>query len=199
MKLLKVAVALTLVAGFAAVGTGEDKAMTGPLDLKMKGIDGKELDLGQFKGKVVLIVNVASRCGYTKQYKGLEELYEKYQKDGLVVVGVPANDFGMQEPGTDEEIQKFCTSNYKVTFPMTAKVPTVLGANKVELYKRLIAEGKDKRSDVDKKKDKAEIGWNFEKFLIGRDGKVVTWYPSGVAPESDELIKAIKTELAKGK
>ncbi|MBX9579494.1 MAG: glutathione peroxidase [Gemmataceae bacterium] len=151
----------------------------------MKGIEGKEIDLAQYKGKVVLVVNVASKCGYTPQYKGLEELYAKYKKDGLVVLGVPSNDFGKQEPGTEEEIQQFCTTNYKVTFPMTAKV-VVKGADKTELYKRLTAAT-----------DNKEVGWNFEKFLIGRDGKVIGRYKSSVAPESDELGKAIKTELEK--
>jgi glutathione peroxidase len=160
----------------------------------MKGIDGKDLDLAKFKGKVVLVVNVASKCGYTPQYAGLEELYEKYKGDGLVVLGVPANDFGKQEPGTEEEIQKFCTSKYNVTFPMTSKV-VATGGDKAELFKVLIAEGKDKRQD--KKTDKTEIGWNFEKFLIGRDGKVVKWYGSAIKPESDEIVNAVKAELSK--
>lgn len=185
MKGFRFAAAAAVVAAAAAAGTAEDKAVTAPLDLKMKGIDGKDLDLAQYKGKVVLVVNVASKCGYTPQYKGLEELYGKYGKDGLVVLGVPSNDFGKQEPGTEEEISKFCTTNYKVTFPMTAKV-VVKGDDKTELYKRLTAAT-----------DKKEVGWNFEKFLIGRDGKVVGRYKSNVAPEGDELTKAVKAELEK--
>ncbi|MBX9626331.1 MAG: glutathione peroxidase [Gemmataceae bacterium] len=185
MKGFRFAAAAAVVAAAAATAPAEDKAVTAPLDLKMKGIDGKEMDLAKYKGKVVLVVNVASKCGYTPQYKGLEELYAKYGKDGLVVLGVPSNDFGKQEPGTEEDIQKFCTTNYKVTFPMTAKV-VVKGDDKAELYKRLTAAT-----------DNKEIGWNFEKFLIGRDGKVVGRYKSSVAPESDDLGKAIKTELEK--
>jgi len=186
MKALRCTAAAAILAGCAALGIAEDKAMTGPLDVKMKGIDGKDLDLSRFKGKVVLVVNVASKCGYTPQYKGLQDLYEKYGKDGLVVLGVPANDFGKQEPGTEDEIQKFCTTNYKVSFPMTAKV-VVKGPDKTELYKVLTSATADKK----------EVGWNFEKFLIGRDGKVVGRFKSAVAPDSDELVKAIKTELDK--
>jgi glutathione peroxidase len=186
MRALKLAAVAVMLAGCAAVGTGEDAKVSSPLQGKMKGIDGKDIDLSKFKGKVVLVVNVASKCGYTPQYKGLQELYDKYEKDGLVVLGVPANDFGKQEPGTEEDIQKFCTANYKVTFPMTAKV-VVKGADKVELYKALTTATADKK----------EVGWNFEKFLIGRDGKVVGRYKSAVAPDSEELVKAIKTELEK--
>jgi glutathione peroxidase len=185
--LLFTAAALALVLGFE-VGNAQEKAMT-PLTGKMKSIDGKDLDLGQYKGKVVLVVNVASRCGYTNQYKGLQELFDQYGKEGLVVLGVPSNQFGAQEPGSEEDIQKFCTTNYKVTFPMTAKVD-VKGPNKVELYKALtsatVREGKTE-----------EVGWNFEKFLIGRDGRVVARFKSAVAPESNELQTAIRTELAK--
>src|SRR5580692_9915958 len=122
MKCFSIAVAAGLFACFAAVGTGEEKKMTSPLDFKLKGIDGKEVDLSQYKGKVVLMVNVASKCGYTKQYEGLQDLYTKYEKDGLVVLGIPSNDFGGQEPGSDEDIKKFCSTKYKVSFPMMSKV-----------------------------------------------------------------------------
>ena len=129
MKWSPITLVALALAIFAASGTGEDTKMTGPLEYKMKGVDGKEVDLSQYKGKVVLFVNVASQCGYTKQYQGLQELYAKHQKDGLVVIGVPSNDFGKQEPGTDEEIKEFCNTNYKVTFPILSKV-TVKGADK---------------------------------------------------------------------
>ncbi len=184
MKVWQLAATAVFLAGCVMIGTAEDKAMTGPLDVKVKGIDGKELDLSKFKGKVVLIVNVASQCGYTPQYKGLQELFDKYEKEGLVVLGVPANDFGKQEPGTEAEIKEFCTTNYKVKFPLTSKV-VVKGPDKTELYKILTATGG------------GEVGWNFEKFLIGRDGKVVNRYKSAVSPDSDELVKAIKTALEK--
>jgi glutathione peroxidase len=189
MKGLKIGAMAAFLAAFAALAAAEEKNMS-PLELKLKGIDGKEIDLSKYKGKVVLVVNVASQCGYTKQYDGLQDLFAKYEKDGLVVLGVPSNDFGMQEPGTDAEIQKFCSSKYKVTFPMTTKV-SVKGNGKVELYKLLTAATPDKNGKV------TEVGWNFEKFLIGRDGKVVGRFKSAVAPESEELVKAIRTELDK--
>ncbi len=137
--------AAVLLAGCASVGTGEDKQVASPLEMKMKSIDGKDLDLSKFKGKVVLVVNVASECGYTPQYEGLQKLYEAYQDKGLVILGVPSNDFGKQEPGTDEQIKQFCTKNYKVTFPMTTKV-VVKGANKTDLYKVLTAATPDTKT-----------------------------------------------------
>src|SRR4051794_41178587 len=129
---------LSLVAGlvFALSARAVDKekpTVSGPLDFKMKSIDGKEVDLKQYKGKVVLFVNVASKCGATPQYDGLQKLYDKYSKDGLVIIGVPANEFGKQEPGSNEEIAKFCESNYKVTFPMMSKV-VVKGSGIAPLY-----------------------------------------------------------------
>ncbi|QDU21223.1 glutathione peroxidase [Urbifossiella limnaea] len=187
LLLTAAAAALTLAVG-VEVGNGQEKAMT-PLTGKMKGIDGKDIDLAALKGKVVLVVNVASRCGYTNQYKGMQALFEQYSKDGLVVLGVPSNQFGAQEPGTEEDIQKFCSANYKVTFPMTAKVD-VKGPSKVDLYKALTtATVRDGKTE--------EVGWNFEKFLIGRDGRVVARFKSAVAPESNELQTAVRTELAK--
>ena len=184
---------LAAVVFCACVGTGisEDKKMSGPLEFKMKAIDGKEVDLAQYKGKVVLFVNVASACGYTPQYKGLQGLYEKYGKDGLVVVGVPANEFGRQEPGTDAEIAQFCETKYKVTFPMMSKV-VVKGEGSTPLYAFLT--GKDSNP-----KFSGDIGWNFEKFLIGRDGTVVGRFKSGATPDGKELTGAIETELAKTK
>jgi glutathione peroxidase len=185
--LLFAAAALAVVMGFE-VGNAQEKTMT-PLTGKMKGIDGKDIDLAQYKGKVVLVVNVASRCGYTNQYKGLQELFDQYGKDGLVVLGVPSNQFGAQEPGTEDDIQKFCSANYKVTFPMTAKVD-VKGPGKVALYQALTA-----ATQRDGKTE--EVGWNFEKFLIGRDGRVIARYKSAVAPESNEFQTAIRDALAK--
>jgi glutathione peroxidase len=186
MKTCVVAAAALL--GLSAASTAEDRPVS-PLDLKMKDIDGKEFDLAKLKGKVVLVVNVASECGYTKQYAGLQELFAKHEKDGLVVLGVPSNQFNAQEPGTDEEIKKFCTSQYKVTFPMLSKVD-VKGETKVPLYQALI-EATAQGGKVQ------EVGWNFEKFLIGRDGKVAGRFKSAVAPNAEELTKAIKAELDK--
>jgi len=188
MKALTFAAAALAVVCSLEPGNAQEKAVT-PLNGKMKGIDGKDIDLAQYRGKVVLVVNVASRCGYTDQYKGLQELYDRYGKDGLVVLGVPSNQFGGQEPGSEEDIQKFCTTNYKVTFPLTAKVE-VKGPNKIDLYKALTsATVRDGKTE--------EVGWNFEKFLVGRNGRVVARFKSAVAPESDELQAAIRSELAK--
>ena len=174
---------------FALPAMSEDAKMTGPLAFKMKGIDGKEVDLASFKGKVVLFVNVASKCGFTSQYEGLQKLYETNKDKGLVVIGVPANEFNKQEPGTDEQIAEFCSSEYRVTFPMMSKV-VVKGDNIAPLYAFLTGKDTDP-------KFAGPIGWNFEKFLVGRDGQVVGRYKSAVKPDSKELTEAIETELAK--
>jgi glutathione peroxidase len=150
-------------------------------DFQMKAIDGKDVALASFKGKPVLFVNVASRCGYTPQYKGLEALYRKYKDRGLVVVGVPANNFGGQEPGSNEEIQQFCTRNYDVTFPMMAKV-SVKGADMAPLYGYLTQTGGD-------------VKWNFTKFLVGKDGKVIKRFEPNVSPDAPELIAAVEAAL----
>ena len=185
MLALTIGLTLSLPAIFA-----EDQRMPGPLDFKLTDIDGKEFDLSKLKGQVVLIVNVASECGYTPQYAGLQELYQKYQKDGLVVIGIPSNDFGRQEPGSNEEIKKFCTSRYKVTFPMMAKA-VVRGEGQLPLYKVLIEATANDKGQVQ------QVAWNFEKFLIGRDGKVVGRFKSAVAPDAPELVQAIRRELEK--
>jgi len=166
-----------------------DKKVAPALNFKMKSLDGKDVDLSQYQGKVVLIVNVASKCGNTPQYKGLQELHEKYGKDGLVIIGVPANEFGKQEPGTNEDIAKFCTSKYNVTFPMMSKV-VVKGKGITPLYKYLT----DKDTDP---KFAGPITWNFEKFLIGRNGEVVQRFKPKVKPESEPVVKAIEAELKK--
>ncbi|MFM8270809.1 MAG: glutathione peroxidase [Gemmata sp.] len=188
MKLLYAAA--VAIAGFAATCVAEDKKVTGPLDYKMKDIDGKETDLSQYKGKVVMVVNVASECGLTPQYTALQALHEKYEKDGFVLIGVPANEFGAQEPGTDEQIKKFCSTKYKVTFPMLSKV-VVKGKEQIPLYKTLVAATPDKDGKL------KEVSWNFEKFLIGRDGKVAARFAPATKPEAAEVTKAIETELAK--
>jgi len=182
--------AMAALAGFAMACNAEDKKVAPPLEHKLTDIDGKDYDLSKLKGKVVLIVNVASECGYTPQYKGLQELYEKYNKDGLMIVGVPSNEFGKQEPGTDEDIKKFCNTNYKVTFPMMSKV-VIKGKGQIPLYESLVAATPDKDGKI------VQVGWNFEKFLIGRDGKVAGRYKSAVEPMSDDFVKAVKKELDK--
>jgi len=187
---MKFVYAAAILAGFAAIAIAEDKKVASPLEFKFKDIDGKDYDLSKLKGKVVLFVNVASECGYTPQYEGLQELYSKYEKDGLVVVGIPSNEFGKQEPGTDDDIKKFCTTKYKITFPMMSKA-VVKGKDQAPLYKALVEATPNAKGQVQ------QVGWNFEKFLVGRDGKVVSRFKSAVAPEADELVKAIKTELDK--
>lgn len=152
-------------------------------EFTMKSIDGQDTPLANWKGKVVLFVNVASQCGYTPQYKGLEALYRKYKDSGFVVVGVPANNFGSQEPGSNEEIKQFCTRNYSVTFPMMAKI-SVKGSDTAPLYQYL-------------QQAAGDVRWNFTKFLVGKDGKVIQKFDSGVAPESAELTKAIEQALGR--
>jgi glutathione peroxidase len=189
MKLVSIAAAVIILAG-CSVGTGEEKKVASPLEFTLKDIDGKDYDLSKLKGKVVLFVNVASECGYTRQYEGLQELHAKHEKDGLVVVGVPSNEYGKQEPGTNEEIKKFCSSNYKVTFPMMSKV-VIKGKDQIPLYKALVEATPNKKGDIE------QVGWNFEKFLVSREGKVVGRFKSAVEPNSDDLTKAIKAELEK--
>ena len=180
---------VTLIVAFAVgtlLSTTARADQASPLSGTVKKIDGTEVDLAGYKGKVVLIVNVASRCGYTGQYAGLQKLYDTYKDKGLVVLGFPANEFGAQEPGTDAEIATFCSSKYGVTFDMFSKI-VVKGADKAPLYKAL-TEGATPAG---------EVGWNFEKFLIGRDGAIVGRYKSGVAPDDAKLKAAIEAALAK--
>ena len=154
---------------------------------KMKSLAGQEVDLDQYHGKVILIVNVASECGYTPQYKGLQTLYDKYGPGGFMVLGFPCNQFGRQEPGSSEHIAQFCQRNYGVTFDMFEKVD-VNGRNQCDLYK-------DLTSPDTNAKYAGPIQWNFEKFLISRDGTVVARFGSSVAPESKSLVEAIEREI----
>ena len=171
---------------------GSKSASESPLNVEMETLDGKKVNLAdKYKGKVVLLVNVASKCGNTPQYKPLESLYEKYGSQGLAIVGVPCNQFAKQEPGTASEISEFCTKNYGVTFDMLSKVD-VNGEDAAPLYKSLTS----KESDPD---HAGKITWNFEKFLFNRDGKVVARFAPKTKPDSPEVVKAIETELAKTK
>ncbi len=151
-------------------------------DIPLKDIDGKDTSLKAYAGKAILIVNVASQCGYTPQYSGLEALWKKYQSKGLVVLGFPCNDFGGQEPGSNAEIKTFCSTNYSVTFPMFDKVAIKSGTPH-PLYAELLKTG--------------DVGWNFCKFLVGKDGKVLQAFDAGVEPEAAELTAAIDKALAK--
>ena len=155
------------------------------LTIPLKDIDGKEMTLAAYKAKVVLVVNVASACGYTAQYEGLEALYRKYKAKGLVIVGVPCNDFGGQEPGTEAEIKKFCSSRFEVTFPLTSKV-SAKGKSAHPLFVALT--GKEAGHP-------GPVSWNFNKFLLGPDGKLLARFDSSVAPASAELQAAIEKAL----
>jgi glutathione peroxidase len=157
-------------------------------DFTLNTIDGQPAPLVAYKGKVVLLVNVASRCGYTPQYTALESIYEKYRDRGFVIVGIPANNFGSQEPGTNEEIKTFCTSKYNVKFPMMAKV-SVKGEDTTPLYQYLT----DKTANPE---TGGEIKWNFTKFLVGPNGHVITRFEPAVTPDSPEVTSAIEKALS---
>ena len=157
-------------------------------DFTLNAIDGQPTALSSFQGKVVLLVNVASRCGYTPQYTALQSIYEKYKDRGFVIVGIPANNFGGQEPGTNQEIKTFCSAKYHVTFPMMAKV-SVKGSDITPLYQFLT----DKTAHPE---TGGEIGWNFTKFLVGPDGKVIARFDSAVEPDSPRITEAIEKALA---
>jgi glutathione peroxidase len=159
------------------------------LAFTMDDLEGKPFRLADLEGKVLLIVNVASKCGHTPQYKGLQALHETYGERGLVVLGVPSNDFGNQEPGTALEIRQFCTQTYGVTFPMLAKVH-VKGPEQTPLYAALTSE---EHSPA----DPGPVKWNFEKFLIGRDGRLAARFRSGVKPESPQMTEAIEAALSR--
>ena len=157
------------------------------LEYTLNSIDGKPAPLAQYKGKVVLIVNVASFCGFTPQYEGLERVYEKYKGQGFVILGFPANNFGAQEPGTNEEIKTFCSRKYNVSFPMYSKI-SVKGEDKHPLYQFLT----DKQANPS---TGGEIQWNFTKFLVDRDGKVIARFEPNVTPESTGVTSAIEKAL----
>ncbi len=176
-------------------------------EIPLKRIDGGSDRLADHAGKVLLVVNVASKCGLTPQYAGLEKLYEGYREQGFEVLGFPANDFGAQEPGSDEEIVEFCSANYGVSFPMFAKAD-VTGPGKQPLYAALTAAMPKKSGDAAGWREKLrgygmtptedpEVLWNFEKFLIGRDGQVAARFSPAVTPDDPELVAAIEGELAK--
>lgn len=180
MKLLALFIASMLLSGMTGFAAGSVH------DFKLNTLEGKPASLADYKGKVVLLVNVASKCGLTPQYKALQALHDKYKDQGFTVVGLPCNDFGSQEPGTSEEIREFCTENYNVTFPLMEKIH-VKGSEQHPLYARLT--GKDAEFPGD-------IKWNFGKFLIGRDGKVLKRFEPRTTPDSDEVVKAVEQALA---
>lgn len=173
--------AMSIMASHAA-----DEKTPALLNHTMKSLSGKDVELSKYKGKVLLIVNVASKCGATPQYTQLEALHEKYNEKGLAVLGFPCNEFGKQEPGSSEEIASFCQKNYGVKFDLFEKID-VNGDNAAPIYKQLKAADPAKGGD---------IKWNFEKFVVGRDGKVVARFATGVKPDAPEVVKAIETALA---
>lgn len=197
----RITVVFGLVVGLAMLGAGAfwmvdeptsgnaqtQKVMKSIYDIPLKTIDGKPATLGEYKGKVLLIVNVASQCGYTPQYEGLQKIYQQYQSQGLVVLGFPANNFGGQEPGTEAEIKEFCTMKFKVTFPMFAKL-SAKGADIHPLYKFLT----DKETNPNFAGD---IKWNFNKFLIDKNGNPIARFDSADKPESPKVTQAIEQAL----
>jgi glutathione peroxidase len=192
LKLLVLAATSSLVLSLSAViaaDKADDDAKKTPaaLDFKMKTLDGKEIDLSQYLGKVVLVVNVASKCGLTPQYEQLQALHDKYAEKGVAVIGFPCNQFGAQEPGTPEEIREFCSKKYNVSFDLFAKID-VNGDEACPLYKYL--------TSLDTKPaEKGKISWNFEKFLINRKGEVVARFAPRTKPNDPEVLKAIEAEL----
>ena len=197
MKIAKVALLVSILLCFALAfavsktGKGSEPSAKAKsvLDFTMKNIDGKDIKLNSYKGKTILIVNTASKCGYTPQYEGLQKIYDKYKDQGFVILGFPANNFGGQEPGSNEEIKEFCTMKYKVSFPMFAKI-SVKGDDIHPLYAFLTS----KETDPDFAGD---IPWNFSKFLIDRDGKIIARFSPKDAPESEKVVQAIESALAK--
>lgn len=184
--------AVALAAGTLAVTHTSEAAMdekkpASVLDFSVKDIDGKSVKLNKYKGKVLLVVNVASRCGNTPQYKSMQALYEKYKAKGFEVLGFPANEFGKQEPGSDKEIKEFCTSNYKVTFPMFSKI-VVKGDEQAPLYKFLTSKETDPKFGGD-------IEWNFAKFLVNRKGEVVGRIKAFTDPMKPDVVEAIEKEI----
>lgn len=181
MKIFILLLMMSITASFT------DNQETGFYNFNVKNIDGEEVSLSDYKGKVVLVVNVASKCGYTPQYEGLQNIYEQYKEDGFVILGFPANNFKGQEPGSNEEIKQFCKLEYGVDFPMFSKV-SVKGDDQAELFSYLTTQP---NPDFE-----GEIKWNFEKFLIDENGSLKRRFRSDVKPESEELINAIRKELS---
>ena len=190
-KILFLTLLLTLSQLFAQEKTTnmqkENSSMDNLRDITVLDMNNKKVKLSDYNGKVLMIVNVASECGYTKQYAGLEEIFKEYNPQGFEILAFPCNDFGGQEPGTNEQIQNFCSSKFGVTFKLFDKIK-VLGEDKSLLYERLINNSVTEKGDVK---------WNFEKFLISKEGKIVSRYRSKVEPTNEELIAAIEGELKK--
>lgn len=186
MKIIAMFIAAVLFAGPATAQEGKQSMKAPFYSFTMKSLEGKDVPLSAYEGKVVMVVNTASFCGYTPQYKDLETIYKQYKDKGFIVLGFPANDFGKQEPGKDEDIAAFCERNYGVSFPMFSKI-SVKGKEIHPLYHYLTAETQFKE----------EIGWNFTKFLVDKNGAVVAKFPSKTKPTEKEVLAAIEALLAK--
>jgi len=187
------AIFAVLVAGLGPVfgeGTTDQGHLQSVYDFAIETIEGDTITLAQFQGKVPLIVNVASKCGYTPQYEGLQKIYEEYQHDGFAVLGFPANNFANQEPGNDTQIKEFCTTNYGVTFPMFSKI-SVKGDDQHPLYRYLTNEETNPEYS-------GKITWNFNKFLIGKNGEILNRFKSSDKPESNKIVAAINAALKSG-
>ncbi len=190
-RLFALALVPALLGASASLAADEKEKADSVLDFTMKDIDGKPVDLAKYKSDVILIVNVASKCGYTPQYDGLERIYEKYKDRGFTVLGFPANEFGKQEPGTNSDIKTFCTTQYGVKFPMFSKI-VVKGEGIDPLYQYLTsAETNPKHAGA--------IPWNFTKFLVNRQGEVIARFAPKDEPESEKVTKAIEDALGQGK
>jgi len=184
---LTAALVSTLLVSTAMADKSSDSEHECALDFKAKDIDGEAVDLHDYEGSVVLVVNVASKCGLTPQYTGLQNLYEEYKDQGLVILGFPCNQFAGQEPGSEADIKRFCSTEYNVSFPMFSKV-NVNGDDAAPIYKYLT-------SKEVKPKGSGKVSWNFEKFLIDREGNLVARFEPRTKPSDDELVKAIESEL----
>jgi glutathione peroxidase len=174
---------LTTIASFILMSAFTLPSNPSIHSFKVKSIEGKTIDFSSFKGKKILVVNTASKCGYTPQYEALQKVYEQY-KEKLVIVGFPANNFGGQEPGSDAEVQEFCKARFGVTFPLASKV-SVKGDDMAPIYKWLTSKAENGVMD-------AEIKWNFGKFLLDEKGNLLQYFPSAVKPDSEEILKYIK-------
>jgi glutathione peroxidase len=186
MQTLREILRKSLIIGLVLIMAESAFAASNIYGFTLPSLDGEPLPLANFKGKVVMVVNVASRCGYTPQYTGLEALYEKYKDQGFVILGFPANNFGGQEPGTNQEIKKFCSTKYSVTFPLYSKV-SVKGDDETPLYQYLTKQADPTHT--------GDIKWNFTKFLVDRNGNVVQRFEPAVTPDSAEVVSAVEKLL----
>lgn len=187
MKAMAWLLGVGLLSGVVSMSEAADKSS--PLSYQVKTLEGKDVELSAYQGKVVMIVNVASKCGRTPQYETLQKLHEAYKDRGLVILGFPCNQFGRQEPGSPEQIREFCEAKYGVTFDLFEKID-VNGPNAAPLYKHLTSQETNPQFA-------GNVRWNFEKFLIGKDGNIVARFGSGVDPASEAVIAAIEKELRK--